>query len=97
VLDDGEVVHQLIQGSYLGKNAVAVVTDRRLMVVNDREWKADIRSVPITGALTVQGMGDERSAALTVSGDGDPLEITAIDPAHAREFAHRIRTRAAEA
>ena len=93
VLDEGEVAEQLIQGSYLGKNAVAVLTDRRLLFVNDKEWKPDIRSIELDDALTVAGMGDERSATLTFSGVGDPAELSGIDAGHAREFAHRVRTR----
>ena len=94
LMDEGETVEQLIQGSFLGEDAVAIVAGGRLLVVNDREWKPDVRSISISSSLTVQGMGDDRSASLTISGDGDPLEITGIDPAHAREFAHRLRTRA---
>lgn len=97
LLEDGEVVEQLIQGSYFDKNAVAVLTDRRLLVVNDREWKPDIRSIEIESGLTVEGMGDDRSAAITVAGSGEPVQISGIDPAQAREFAHRLRTRAASA
>ena len=93
ILEDGEVAEQLVQGSYLGKNAVAILTDRRLLVVNDREWKPDIRSIALDPALTVSGMGDDRSAALTFSGVGDPVEVSGIDATHAREFAHRVRTR----
>ncbi|MDZ7677914.1 MAG: hypothetical protein U5K29_05150 [Acidimicrobiales bacterium] len=97
LLGDGEHAQQLVQGSYLGKNAVAILTDRRLLVVNDREWKPDIRSVTITPQITVEGMGDERSATIRIHGDGDMVEISGIgDPDQAREFAHRIRTRVAE-
>jgi hypothetical protein len=96
LLHDGELTQQLVQGSFLGKNAVAVLTDRRLLVVNDREWKPDVRSVELTSGVTVEGMGDDRSASITISGVGDPMEISGIDPAHAREFAHRIRTAVAE-
>ncbi len=95
LLDDGEVVEQLIYGSFLDKSAVAVVTNRRLMVVNDREWKPDVRSVEFTSGITVEGMGDDRSASVTVAGAGEPVTIVDIDPGQAREFAHRIRTRVA--
>jgi hypothetical protein len=96
VLDDGETVQQLVHGSYLGKHAVVVVTDRRLLFVNDREWKPDIRSIELTPDLTVSGMGDDRSATLTFSGQGEPAELSGIDAAQAREFAHRVRTRVSE-
>jgi hypothetical protein len=93
VLDEGEVAEQLVQGSYLDKNAVVILTDRRLLFVNDREWKPDIRTVELAEGLTVSGMGDERSAALTFSGVGEAVEVSGIDASHAREFAHRVRTR----
>lgn len=97
LLRDGERAEQLVQGSFLDKNAVAVLTDQRLLVVNDREWKPDVRSVDLTSAITVEGMGDDRSASLTIAGVGEPVAITGIgDPAQAREFAHRIRTRVAD-
>jgi hypothetical protein len=93
ILDEGEVAEQLVQGSYLGKHAIAILTDRRLLFVNDREWKPDIRAIELDPALTVSGMGDDRSAALTFSGVGEAVEVSGIDAAHAREFAHRVRTR----
>jgi hypothetical protein len=96
ILDEGELAQQLVQGSYLGKNAVVVLTDRRLVLVNDREWKPDIRSIGLTSALAVDGIGDDRSATLTFSGVGEAAEVIAVDASHAREFAHRVRSRIAD-
>lgn len=95
LMEEGETTEQLIHGKFLGEDAVAVVCGDRVLVVNDREWKPDIRSISLSASLTVQGMGDDKSASLTISGDDEPVEITGIDPAQAREFAHRIRTRVA--
>ncbi|MGY6500564.1 MAG: hypothetical protein ACXIVQ_06740 [Acidimicrobiales bacterium] len=94
LVDDGEVVEHLVQGTFHGKNAVLALTDRRLLVVNDREWRPDVRTVTLGASTQVQGFGDDRTAALTIIGDGDPLEVTNIgDPALAREMAQRIRAR----
>jgi hypothetical protein len=97
LLDDGEHAQQLVQGSFLGKHAVAVLTDRRLLIVNDREWKPDVRSMALRSDLTVEGMGDDRTASLTFRCGGEIVEVSGIgDPSQARELAHRIRTAVAE-
>ena len=98
LLDDGELVEQVVPGKYLGHNAVGVLTDRRLLVVNDREWTPDVRSVAISPGLAVQGFGDDRTASLTFSGDGDPLSIEGIsETGLARELAQRVRGRTGQA
>ena len=98
LLEDGELVEQVLQGSYLGKSAVAVLTDRRLLVVNDREWKPDVRSIAIDPSLQVQGIGDDKSASLTFTGSGEPLSLETIsDTALARELAQRVRLRTGQA
>jgi len=94
-LADGERVELIVQGTWLGRTAVGVLTDRRLVVANDREWKPDIRSVETGPGLVVQGWGDERSASLHLSGAGEPVGIADIgDAGLARELAQALRARA---
>ncbi|MBK5224862.1 MAG: hypothetical protein JJE52_18705 [Acidimicrobiia bacterium] len=98
LLDDGERVEQLVAGDVLGEGGVAVLTDRRLLVANAREWKPDVRSLAVGPELQVVGLGDDRSASLTFTGVGDPLLIENIgDTALAREMAQRVRRRTGQA
>jgi len=46
LLDGDEVVDVLVQGRFGGEDGVAVATDRRVLFVNDREWKPDVQSLP---------------------------------------------------
>ena len=98
LLEDGERVEQLVGGRYLGESAVGLLTDRRFLVVNDREWRPDVRSIPVDPSVHVQGYGDDKSASLTFSGVGEPLTIESIsDTALAREMAQRVRMRTGQA
>ena len=94
LLEDGEVVECLVQGDHLGAKAVAILTDRRLLVVNDKEWKPVVTSLHLVVGDSVQGFGDDRSASLTFTSGGVPLSIESIsDTALARELAQRARAK----
>jgi hypothetical protein len=97
LLDDGEVVECLVQGTYLGSNAVAVLTDRRVLVVNDKEWKPAVATLHLSAGDSVQGFGDDRSASLTFTSGGSQLSVESIgDTALAREMAQRARAQIGE-
>lgn len=97
LLDDGEVVECLVQGSYEGSSAVAVLTGRRLLVVTDKEWKPSVVTVPLSSGDSVQGFGDDRSASLTFTSGGSVVSFESIgDTALAREMAQRARSRIGE-
>jgi hypothetical protein len=97
LLDDGEVVECLVQGSYMGSNAVAVLTDRRLLVVNDKEWKPAQVTLHMSAGDSVEGFGDDRTAALTFHSGGQSVAIESIgDTGLAREMAQRARTQIGE-
>lgn len=94
-LEEGERVEVVVQGTWLGETAVAVLTDRRLLLANDRSWKPDLRSIEPRPGLQVQGWGDDRSASLHLSGIGEAAAIEDIgDAGLARDLAARLRARA---
>jgi len=96
LLHEGEVVEAAVAGQVYGANALCVLTNERLLVVNDREHKPDVIEFVIDDAVTVQGWGDERVAALLVQQGATAAQIERIgDAALAREMAQRIRGRAA--
>jgi hypothetical protein len=94
VMQEGEVAEAAVQGSYQHRNAVAVLTDRRVVVANDRPWAPDVRSLPLDAGLVVHGWQDDRHAALVFVVDGVGVHLAAItDRPLARDLAQRVRTR----
>ena len=68
--------------------------DRRLVIVNEHEWQPDIREIPLTTDLVVQGLQDERTASLTFITEGVGVTISAIaDRPLAHEMARLVRER----
>ncbi len=97
-LDPGEQVELLVQGLYQNHAGVAILTDRRVVLVNDHEWAADRRVVAITPDLVVQGWQDEQTASLIFVTEGVSATISLIsDRLLAQEFAQKTRARVAEA
>jgi hypothetical protein len=96
LLRDGEIVECAVQGELYGCNAVAVLTNGRLLVVNDREFRPDVLEFVVDTAISVQGWQDDRSAALLVQRNELSAQIERIgDKLLAQELAQRIRARAA--
>jgi hypothetical protein len=97
LLHDGEHVDALVQGRYQHNAGIAVLTDERILVVNDHEWKPDVREIPIVPDLVVQGWQDDRTAALVFVTGGMSVTIEMImDRPLAQEMAHLIRARVAD-
>lgn len=95
LLDDGEMVECLVVGRMEGEAAAAVLTDRRILLVNERAWAPTVASIPVDGQLAVQGWQDGQSASLTFLARGRQDVIEAIvDKLLAVEVAGRIRSRA---
>jgi hypothetical protein len=96
LLREGEMVECLAQGQFYGANAVVLLTNQRLLVVNDREYKPDVVEFTVDGALTVQGWADDRAAALLIQRNELTAQVERIgDKGIAQELAQRIRGRAA--
>jgi hypothetical protein len=89
LLEDGEVVEVLVQGRMGGEDAVAVATDRRVLFVNDREWKPEVQSLPYRRGMVVKGWQDDRTASLVFELEG---RITSIEQIGDRELAQRVAT-----
>ena len=81
------MVDVIIQGRFGGEDGVAVATDRRVLFVNDREWKPDIASLSYVPTLVVKGWQDDRTAALIFECAGSS---TTIDQISERDLAQRM-------
>jgi hypothetical protein len=86
-LEPGERVEVLVQGKVHGEDGAAVLTDRRIVLANDREWKPEIEVVPLGPGLTVQGWQDDRAASLTFERGGNRVMIEQVGD---RELAQRL-------
>ena len=96
ILTDGETITALVAGVYQSQPAVAALTSKRLVLVNEHEWKPVIREVTLAPDLTVQGLQDERTASLTFITDGMGVTISSIqDRPLAHEMARLVRERVA--
>jgi len=94
LLDDGEVVECVVQGQLYGANAVVVLTNNRLLLVNDREYRPDVVEFDVDSAVTVQGWADDRAAALLIQRNEQTAQVERIgDKPMAQEIAQRIRAR----
>ena len=86
----------LIAASGVASSSMAVATDRRVLLVNDREWKPDVQSLPYVHGLVVKGWQDDRTASLIFEFEG---RTTTIEQIGDRELAQRVaalvRTRVA--
>jgi hypothetical protein len=94
VLDDGEAVEAVVAGRIDGHGGVLVLTDRRLLLVDERPWRPLVERLAVDAGLQVQGWQDDRTASLTLLAGGRQLVIDQItDRPLAVEMAQRIRYR----
>jgi hypothetical protein len=96
VLEPGEVAEAVVQGDFQHRPAVVVLTDRRVVVANDRRWSPDVRTFDVGDGLVVHGWQDDRRATLVFVVGGVGVVIDAIsDRPLARDLAQRVRARCA--
>jgi hypothetical protein len=94
LLHDGETVELMVVGRVLGLDAVAVLTDQRLLLVNDNALKPSVQGFEVDPELQVQGWEEGRTASLLLNRGQDGGRIDSIgDTGLAREMAGRIRAR----
>jgi hypothetical protein len=94
LLEPGEVAEAVVQGEYQHRPAVVVLTDRRVVVANDRRWAPDVRTFGFTHGLGVHGWQDDRRATLVFGLHGVGVVVDAIsDRPLARDLAQRVRAR----
>ena len=97
VLEPDEVVESLVGGRYQNQAGVAALTNQRLVLVNQHEWVPDVRVVPMTTDLVVQGWQDDRTASLIFVTEGQSVTFSfIIDRPLAQEMAQLVRARAAD-
>ncbi|MEM7095633.1 MAG: hypothetical protein AAF567_21715 [Actinomycetota bacterium] len=93
VIEDGETVEAIVCGEFQAHDAVAVLTDRRLLCVNARDFAPDQASIALTDLDDVKGWIEGNRATLQISGGsldlvlGDVREVEA-----AQKFASDLRT-----
>ena len=96
LLGDSEIVEQCVKGRFLGRDGVCLLTNARLLFVNDNEWKPDVAEVDLVDGLTVQGWADDRSAAIVFTRGDDHVVIERIsEKAAAQTLAEAVRERVA--
>jgi hypothetical protein len=94
LLDEGEHAEAVVQGEYQHHPGVVVLTDRRLIVANDRRWAPDVRLFDCDENLMVHGWQDDRRATLVFVLDGVGVVVSQIsDRPLARDLAGRVRGR----
>ena len=95
-LEAGEQVDAIVQGVYQNQIAVAALTSRRILIVNEHEWVPDVRSIALHRDLLVQGWQDDRTASLIFIHEGHSITLSAIaDRPLAQDLAHRLRAKIA--
>jgi hypothetical protein len=96
VLQPGELVECLAAGKVHDLDGLLVLTNQRLLVLNDRQFEPDQLVVPIDSQLTVRGEAAGSTATITVQRDQVYAQLSRIsDVQLAQELAQRIRGRAA--
>jgi hypothetical protein len=94
LIGEGETVEAVVGGRLEGHGSVLVLTDRSLLLVDDREWRPFSEAIPVGPQLEVQGWQDDRTASLTLVFNGRSLVLDQIpDRELAVEMANRIRYR----
>ena len=88
------IVRAIVVGKVAGNGAVLALTDRKALLVDDREWRPQVERIALDASLQVQGWQDDRTASLTLVTGGRQLVIDQIvDRPLAVEMAQRIRYR----
>ena len=93
-LADGEQVETVLVGRFRGYEAVAILTDRRLLLANAREWDPEVVSVENLSGLQVEGWVERRSATLRLT-DGTMVHVMdrINDTSVAETFTSALRSR----
>ena len=94
LLEEGEAVEAVVVGKLQGFAAVLALTDRSLLLVDDRTWKPFVERFTLAPGFQIQGWQDDRTASLTIVTEKGQLVIDGItDRPLAVEMAQRIRVR----
>lgn len=96
ILAPGEQIDRIALGVVDGYAGMAVLTQQRVVLVNDHRWQPYLVSVPITPRLMVQGWQDETAAQLTFEGGVTARIEQIVDKQQAFDMALRVRVRVSE-
>ncbi|HVX17178.1 MAG TPA: hypothetical protein VHA73_04025 [Acidimicrobiales bacterium] len=95
-LDSGEHVELVAQGMFNEVPGIVMVTDRRVAIINGRQWQPDIVETIYVSDLVVQGWQDHQTAALAFTWAATRVQIDRIfDVPIAHDIAKRVRERVA--
>jgi hypothetical protein len=91
-LEDGEQVELVIQGQIDGAPGVGVLTDRRLLLVNEAAWVPLVETIGFEDGLEVAGEAQGRAATVTITSPAGVHQIVGSrDVDLAKALAARLR------
>lgn len=93
-LEPSEQAQAVVCGEYLGHDAVAVLTDRRLVLANSRTHAPEIETIDVGAVTDVKGWADGGRATLRFTAGSTSAvigQIREVDAAQA--FASALRAR----
>jgi hypothetical protein len=94
-LEPGEQVQLVVCGEYQAFDAVAVLTDRRIVIANSRPYAPEFASMPIADHPEVKGWAESGRATLRLTSPSNTLVIGDIKEVDgAQSFAAAVRARA---
>lgn len=94
VLENGDVVDLMVQGGIRAEAGLAALVGSKIVLVNARQWKPDVLTIPITPTLQVQGTNYQNAAnLLLVDGETQELVERITDLQLAFQFAQQVRMR----
>ena len=94
ILNEGEMVERLVIGRVYAHPGIAVMTNQRLLLANEREYKPDLVEIAVAPPLTVSGMQDDRVASLVFTVGEFSVVIDSIrDKELAQQMASVVRQR----
>lgn len=97
-LEAGEQVELVIQGQIQDSPGVAVLTDRRVVLVNEAAWVPLVETLAIDRSLRIEGEADGRAATVTITTPTGVWQVAGSrDVDLTKGFAARLRARAAGA
>lgn len=98
VLVPGEVVEAVATGSLSGVTGVIVLSDRRLLAVNQQDWTPVVTWFSVDAQLSVQAWEDAQSATVVLTSGGSSITLDHItDRTPAYDLVARVRTRTGQA
>jgi hypothetical protein len=94
MLADGEMVEAALGGRFRGEDAVVLLTDRRLILANSRQWDPEVVSIENVSGVTLEGWVERRAAIFRITDRTEQHIVDKINDTDAAEaFATMVRGR----